>query len=103
MNADKKLESQVHVPPQLVDSIRGERLVSAKEAALCLHLPVYLLAQPKERKRLGLPHYRVGKMVRFKVQELMDWLVAQTEEREKALAQAQLRTSEAGEEGTSHA
>ena len=26
---------------------------------------MYLLTHPKERARLGIPHYRVGKLVRF--------------------------------------
>jgi hypothetical protein len=37
-------------------------------------MPLYLFTHPKERERLGLPHYRVGKMVRFKVSELMEWM-----------------------------
>jgi len=42
-------------------------------------VPIYLLTHPKERQRLGLPHYRVGKMVRFKVSELMAWMQAKAE------------------------
>ena len=30
-----------------------------------------------ERNRLRVPHYRVGKLVRFKLQELIDWLEQQ--------------------------
>jgi hypothetical protein len=55
----------------------GERLVDAREAALCLNLPTYWLTHAKERRRLGLPHYRVGKLVRFKLDELADWINAQ--------------------------
>jgi hypothetical protein len=55
----------------------GERLVDAREAALCLNLPTYWLTYAKERLRLGLPHYRVGKLVRFKLDELADWINAQ--------------------------
>jgi hypothetical protein len=54
-----------------------ERLVDAREAALCLNLPTYWLTHAKERRRLGLPHYRVGKLVRFKLDELADWINAQ--------------------------
>jgi hypothetical protein len=38
---------------------------------------MYLLTHPKERQRLGIPHYRVGKLVRFKLQELEAWMLAQ--------------------------
>ena len=62
-----------------VNQILTERLVDAREAAYCLKVPIYLLTHPKERERLGLPHYRVGKMVRFKVSELMAWMQAKAE------------------------
>ena len=45
--------------------------------AHCLNLPMYLLTHPKERARLGIPHYRVGKLVRFKLHELETWMLAQ--------------------------
>ena len=61
------------------NQILTERLVDAREAAFCLKLPMYLLTNPKDRQRLGLPHYRVGKMVRFKVSELMAWMQAKAE------------------------
>ena len=66
-----------------VNQILTERLVDAREAAYCLKVPIYLLTHPKERQRLGLPHYRVGKMVRFKVSELMAWMQAKVEEEAK--------------------
>jgi predicted Zn-dependent protease len=61
------------------NQILTERLVDAREAAYCLKVPIYLLTHPKERQRLSLPHYRVGKMVRFKVSELMAWMQAKAE------------------------
>ena len=66
-----------------VNQILTERLVDARESAYCLKVPIYLLTHPKERERLGLPHYRVGKMVRFKVSELMAWMQAKAEEEAK--------------------
>jgi hypothetical protein len=68
--------------------VLGERLVNAREAALCLNLPMHWLTQPKVRHRLGLPHYLVGKLVRFKLNELADWINAQ---------QTQLSVEAAGE------
>ena len=55
----------------------GERLVDAREAAYCLNLPTYWLTHPKERVRRKVPHYRVGKLVRFKMSELNRWLLEQ--------------------------
>jgi hypothetical protein len=63
--------------PSSITDVLGERLVDASEAAHCLNLPMYLLTHPKERQRLGIPHYRVGKLVRFKLQELEGWMLAQ--------------------------
>ncbi len=63
--------------PSSITDVLGEHLVDASEAAHCLNLPMYLLTHPKERQRLGIPHYRVGKLVRFKLQELEAWMLAQ--------------------------
>lgn len=57
-----------------VNDILRERLVDAREAAHCLNLQMYLLTHPKERVRLQVPHYRVGKLVRFKLGELLVWM-----------------------------
>lgn len=57
-----------------VNDVLRERLVDAREAAHCLNLQLYLLTHPKERDRLQVPHYRVGKLVRFKLGELMVWM-----------------------------
>lgn len=59
-----------------LNQILGERLVDAREASHCLNLPIHWLTHTKERRRLGLPHYRVGKLLRFKLQELQDWMQA---------------------------
>ena len=63
--------------PSSITDVLGECLVDASEAAHCLNLPRHLLTHPKERQRLGIPHYRVGKLVRFKLQELEAWMLAQ--------------------------
>ena len=63
--------------PSSITDVLGEHLVDASEAAHCLNLPMYLLTHPKERQRLGIPHYRVGKLVRFKLQELEVWMLSQ--------------------------
>ena len=80
-----------------VNQILTERLVDAREAAFCLKLPMYLLTNPKDRQRIGLPHYRVGKMVRFKVSELMAWMHAQAQAEAEANAEAKAETKAQGE------
>lgn len=50
-----------------------EQLINTRQAAALLNLPLYVMAQPVERKRYGIPYYRVGKLVRFKRNELLDW------------------------------
>ena len=60
-----------------VNDVLRERLVDAREAAHCLNLQLFLLTHPKERDRLQVPHYRVGKLVRFKLGELMVWMDSQ--------------------------
>lgn len=43
-------------------------------------MPIYLLAHPGERKKSGVPHYRIGKMVRFKLEEILSWALQRTAE-----------------------
>lgn len=60
-----------------LSQILGEQLIDVRQAALMFNLPSYWLAQAKERKQRSIPHYRVGKLVRFKPNELEAWMVAQ--------------------------
>ena len=62
---------------RLLVGFAEELALDAQEAAHCLNVPVYLLTHPEERVRLGIPHYRVGKLVRFKLHELMVWIESQ--------------------------
>jgi len=71
-----------------VNEVLRERLIDAREASHCLNLQMYLLTHPKERDRLKVPHYRVGKLLRFKLGELMAWMESQ-----------QTLTTTVGEEG----
>ena len=54
--------------------------LTAREIAAKIDIPLYLLTHPGERKKIGLPHYRVGKMVRFKLDEILDWARQRTTE-----------------------
>ena len=61
----------------LMNQLLGEQLIDVRQAALMFNLPSYWLSQAKERKARRIPHYRVGKLVRFKPAELEAWIVAQ--------------------------
>ena len=63
-----------HTP---LDQVLGEQFIDARQAALMFNLPTYWLSQAKERQQRRIPHYRVGKLVRFKPNELEAWIVAQ--------------------------
>jgi excisionase family DNA binding protein len=66
---------------QLQNSIlQAEPFVDAREAAYTLNLPMYYLTNAAQRKRMAVPHYRIGRMIRFKLSELETWLSARGEE-----------------------
>ena len=48
------------------------------------NLPTYWLSQAKERQKRRIPHYRVGKLVRFKPNELEAWIALQQASGEEA-------------------
>lgn len=51
----------------------GEAFIDAREAAYTLNLPMYYLTNAAQRRKLQIPHYRIGRMVRFKLSELSAW------------------------------
>lgn len=70
-----------------VQQLLAEQLIDVRQAALIFNLPPYWLSQAQERRRRGIPHYRIGKLVRFKASELQAWMQAQhTEQGEGAHA-----------------
>mgnify|MGYP003611980666 FL=1 len=71
-----------HIP---LNAVLGEQLIDARQAALMFNLPTYWLSQAKERQQRRIPHYRVGKLVRFKPNELEAWIVAQQPSDEEAV------------------
>ena len=58
------------------NQLLGERFIDAKEASHCLNLPLYWLTHTKERRARGIPHYRIGKLLRFKLHELQAWMAS---------------------------
>ena len=67
-----------------LNQVLGEQLIDVRQAALMFNLPSYWLSQAKERQQRRIPHYRVGKLVRFKSNELEAWIVAQQPSGEEA-------------------
>jgi hypothetical protein len=51
----------------------SEPFVDAREAAYTMNLPMYYLTNAAQRSKLRVPHYRIGRMVRFKLSELATW------------------------------
>ncbi len=51
----------------------GEPFVDAREAAYALILPMYYLTNGAQRTKLQIPHYRIGRLVRYKLSELAIW------------------------------
>ncbi len=68
-----------------MSQLLGEQLIDSRQAALMFNLPTYWLSQAKERQQRRIPHYRVGKLVRFKPNELEAWIVAQQPSGEEAV------------------
>ncbi len=50
-----------------------ESFVDAREAAYTMNLPMYYMTNARQRTKLHIPHYRIGRMVRFKLSELVEW------------------------------
>lgn len=59
------------------------KLLSARDVAAAMSLPLYLLTHPRIRDALGVPYVRVGSLIRFKLDEVMAWAKRCTEEMEK--------------------
>lgn len=60
--------------------LQAESFIDAREAAYTMNLPMYYLTNAAQRKRMGIPHYRIGRMIRFKLPELETWLSARGKE-----------------------
>ncbi|RYU61311.1 hypothetical protein EWI61_04770 [Methylolobus aquaticus] len=51
----------------------AEPMLNAHQAADALGLPVYWFADPKQRAKYRIPHYRLVTRVRFRLSELTAW------------------------------
>lgn len=50
-----------------------EPMLAAREAAYVVNLPAYWLVDAQQRRRLDVPHYRIGNLLRFRASELERW------------------------------
>ena len=57
------------------DALPDEPFVDAPTAATHLNLPRYYLTNQAKRKALKVPHYRIGRLLRFRLSELDAWLL----------------------------
>lgn len=53
--------------------IDAEPMIDAKQAACALRLPLYWFGDPKMRSKHRIPHYLMGGLVRFRMNELSIW------------------------------
>lgn len=53
--------------------IEPEPMIDAKQAACALRLPLYWFGDPKMRAKHRIPHYLLGGLVRFRMNELSTW------------------------------
>ena len=60
-------------PITLQPTVVRESFVDAGEAAFTMNLPMYYLTNARQRAKLLIPHYRIGRMLRFKLSELSAW------------------------------
>ena len=51
----------------------AEPMIDAKQAACALRLPLYWFSDPKMRVKHRIPHYLLGGLVRFRMNELGTW------------------------------
>lgn len=57
-------------------------LMSAKEISEIMNLPMYILTHPNMRESLGIPFLHVGKLIRFKLDEIKAWMLRCNQEME---------------------
>jgi len=53
--------------------IEAEPMIDNKQAAAALRLPYYWFADHQMRARYRIPHYLMGRLVRFRLSELSAW------------------------------
>jgi len=52
-----------------------EYLVTAEQASVALNLPLYYFIDARKRAEMGIPHYSINRMVRYRIREVHQWQV----------------------------
>jgi hypothetical protein len=73
----------------------AEPMIDAKQAACALRLPLYWFGDLKMRAKHRIPHYLLGGLVRFRMNELSTWAA-------KSSAAGDSNTQTDQSEGASH-
>lgn len=60
-------------PSVVVDA---NTFVTAQQASAMLNLPLYYFINPAKRHSMGVPHYFINRMVRYRLGELHRWQVS---------------------------
>lgn len=67
------------IDPSSMDTVpmaSGTALISCDEAISATKLPSYFFTNAEVRKRLEIPHYHVGRSVRYRLSELRQWKIS---------------------------
>lgn len=58
------------------DTLIGEPMIDAKQAATALRLPYYWFADHTMRAKYRIPHFLLGGLVRYRMSDLYAWAAA---------------------------
>lgn len=83
--------------PKTRDALH-EPLITGKQVAVALNLPLYYFNDRRKRADMGIPYYCINRMVRFRIPEVHKWQVEYA-----AKLGAQLQTPAANLVGGIHA
>lgn len=63
--------------PKTSDALH-EPLITGKQVAVALNLPLYYFNDRRKRADMGIPYYCINRMVRFRIPEVHKWQVEYT-------------------------
>jgi len=76
MNKTEPLTSPLSLQAAVDNDFSDEPMVTANRASKALNLPLYFFTKIAKRKDLGIPFYRVNRLLRFRLGELHQWQIA---------------------------
>lgn len=75
--SNQQFDTQVNKQTiQQPNAFSAEPFVNAQQASAALNLPLYYFVNPYKRAKLGIPHYFINRLVRYRLIELHKWQVA---------------------------